>query len=197
MQQPPCWKKKCWAIQVSIPESKDRSLFCSCAWLFSKWFWCVVACTHTTLEYENSLSFCMVLVKSLRTSSATWDSENILLLQHFTGTCQAGAQMDAEITAGSYERENSGWGWGNNPRLQDKFACGIIPWKHWKPQTGPNMRKWTVGSNSALMGVNFIGFPCPSCADKWYGREEEDSRFKSLWMMWVLPWPYFFKSTHS
>lgn len=61
-----------------------------------------------TLEYENSLSLCMVLVKSLRTSSATWASENILLLQHFTGTCQAGAQMDAEITAGSHERENSG-----------------------------------------------------------------------------------------
>ena len=64
--------------------------------------------THMTLEYENSLSLCTVLVKSLRPSSASQAGENVLFLQHLTGTCQAGAQMDAKTTAGSYERENSG-----------------------------------------------------------------------------------------
>lgn len=63
---------------------------------------------HTALEYEKSLSLCMVLVKSHRTSLASWAHENILFLQHLAGTCQAGAQMDAEITAGSFERENPG-----------------------------------------------------------------------------------------
>lgn len=139
MQKPPCWKENCWAIQVSITER--TSLTYSWAWLFPKWFWCVVACTHMTLEYGNSLSPYPMLVKLLRTSSASWATENTSLLQHLTGTCQAGARTNAEITAGSFERENTGWGWGNNPWLQDKFACGMIPWKEWKPQTGPNMRK--------------------------------------------------------
>lgn len=100
-----------------------------------------VCCTHMTLEYGNSLSPYTMLLKLLRTSSASQASENILLLQHLTGTCQARAWTNAEITAGSFERENTGWGWGNNPWLQDKFACEMIPCKEWKPQTGPNMRK--------------------------------------------------------
>lgn len=52
----------------------------------------------TTLESANSLSLHIVLVKSLRMSSTLWASDNIVLLQHFARTCQAGAKMDTKIS---------------------------------------------------------------------------------------------------